>query len=49
MYTKDAKGALASWTVQEIPPNNSVNSSNVIHIDWLTGRAKIERADVVKP
>jgi prepilin-type N-terminal cleavage/methylation domain-containing protein len=49
MYTKDAKGAVASWTVQEIPPNNSVLSSNVIHIDWLTGRAKIERADVVKP
>lgn len=48
MYTKNPDGSLASWTVQEVPPNNSVTSSNVIHIDWLTGRAKLERADVTK-
>ncbi len=47
MYTRNpANGTLASWSVQEIPPNNSVNVSNVIHIDWMTGRAKLERADL---
>jgi prepilin-type N-terminal cleavage/methylation domain-containing protein len=46
MYTRNPDGTLASWNVQEVPPNNSINTSNVIHIDWLTGRAKLERADV---
>jgi hypothetical protein len=32
--------------VQENPLNNSVVSSNVIHIEWLTGRAKVERQEV---
>lgn len=32
--------------VQENPPSNSVNNSNVIHIEWLTGRAKVERQEV---
>ena len=32
--------------LQENPPNNSVLNSNVIHIDWLTGRAKVERQEV---
>jgi prepilin-type N-terminal cleavage/methylation domain-containing protein len=32
--------------VVESPANNSINMSNVVHIDWLTGRARIERQDV---
>lgn len=48
MYTRNPDGTLASWSAQEIPPNNSVNTSNVIHIDWVTGRAKLERADIVR-
>jgi len=32
--------------VQENPPGNSVNNSNVIHIEWLTGSAKVERQEV---
>jgi prepilin-type N-terminal cleavage/methylation domain-containing protein len=32
--------------VQENPLNNSVANSNVIHIEWLTGRAKVERQEV---
>jgi prepilin-type N-terminal cleavage/methylation domain-containing protein len=32
--------------VLETPPQNSVNISNVIHIDWLTGHARIERQEV---
>ncbi len=31
---------------QENPVNNSIISSNVIHIDWLTGKARIERQEV---
>jgi hypothetical protein len=27
----------------ETPATNSVNNCNLIHLDWLTARAKIER------
>ncbi len=48
LYTRDAtNGALATWSAQEVPVGNSTN--NVIHIDWLTGRARLERPDVTKP
>jgi hypothetical protein len=31
----------------ESPPGNSTNISyNVIHVDWLTGRARLERQEV---
>jgi len=35
-------------SVQERPPGNSTdtNSFNLIHIEWLTGRAKLERQEV---
>ena len=32
--------------VQESPPNNSVNNFNIIHIDWLTGRARVEKQEI---
>jgi prepilin-type N-terminal cleavage/methylation domain-containing protein len=31
--------------VEERPPNNSRLSYNIIHIDWLTGRARLERRE----
>jgi hypothetical protein len=35
--------APSSPTVSELPPGNSSSSAyNVIHIDWLTGRANLE-------
>ncbi len=33
-------------SVAEQPPGNSTNSFNVIHIDWLTGRARLERQEL---
>jgi prepilin-type N-terminal cleavage/methylation domain-containing protein len=30
-------------SIVETPPGNSVNNPNLIHIDWLTARARIER------
>ncbi|MCX8092103.1 MAG: prepilin-type N-terminal cleavage/methylation domain-containing protein [Verrucomicrobiae bacterium] len=30
-------------TVEERPPGNSTNAFNLIRIDWLTGRARVER------
>jgi prepilin-type N-terminal cleavage/methylation domain-containing protein len=47
-YPRDSAGNFtnAPADVQENPLNNSVNNSNVIHIEWLTGRAKVERQEV---
>jgi prepilin-type N-terminal cleavage/methylation domain-containing protein len=47
-YARDANGNLIPGTadVQETPPGNSVTLSNVIHISWLTGRARVERQEV---
>ena len=36
----------AAAFVRETPPGNSVDSYNVIHIDWLTGRARLERQEI---
>ena len=47
-YGRDNAGLVVGWTAQEIPPKNSVTASNVIRIDWLTGRAKLIRADVTR-
>jgi len=37
---------LANADAAETPPGNSTNNYNIIHIDWLTGRAKIERQEI---
>jgi prepilin-type N-terminal cleavage/methylation domain-containing protein len=49
-YPLDANGApqwqpgVASAPAPvETPPGNATNNANLIHIDWLTGRAKLER------
>ncbi|HEX3797858.1 MAG TPA: prepilin-type N-terminal cleavage/methylation domain-containing protein [Verrucomicrobiae bacterium] len=48
LYPRDADGNFISSApdVLETPPGNSITTSNVIHIDWLTGRAHIERQEV---
>jgi prepilin-type N-terminal cleavage/methylation domain-containing protein len=33
-------------SVSENPPNSSIDSFNLLHIDWLTGRARIERPQI---
>ena len=33
----------ATPSVVETPPGNATNNPNIIHIDWLTGRARLER------
>ena len=47
-YARDTNGALsrANADVIETPPGNYTSNFNVINIDWLTGRAKIEKVDI---
>ena len=47
-FPKDNYGNLIWDTadVRESPPNNSITNYNRIHIDWLTGRAKVERLEI---
>lgn len=36
----------AAWQnpeIEETPPGNDTNNPNIVHIDWLTGRTKLER------
>jgi hypothetical protein len=33
----------ATAMIMEAPPGNASNNCNIIHLDWLTARAKIER------
>lgn len=46
LYTRDANGGVTSFDIQEVPPGNSITASNHIVIDWLTGRARLEHAEV---
>jgi hypothetical protein len=46
---RDPKTGDLAWAPADIlerPPNNSVVNSNHIRIDWLTGRARVERAEI---
>jgi len=36
----------AAATVGEVPLGNSSNSFNLVHVDWLTGRGRLERREV---
>jgi prepilin-type N-terminal cleavage/methylation domain-containing protein len=47
-YLRDGNGNFIQGDpdVKETPPGNSISVSNVIHIDWLTGRAHVERLEV---
>jgi prepilin-type N-terminal cleavage/methylation domain-containing protein len=34
-------------TIQEIPPGNATSSSyNLVHVDWLTGRSRLEHQEI---
>jgi hypothetical protein len=47
-YPKDAPGVFA-WiepTPTEDPLNNSIATPNLIRIDWLTGRARVDRPEI---
>ena len=46
LYTRDQADHVQGFDVQEIPPGNSVANSNHIRVDWLTGRARVERLEV---
>jgi prepilin-type N-terminal cleavage/methylation domain-containing protein len=46
LYSRDANGKVNNLDVAEIPPGNSIVNSNHIRIDWLTGRARIERLEI---
>ncbi|HMP84873.1 MAG TPA: prepilin-type N-terminal cleavage/methylation domain-containing protein [Verrucomicrobiota bacterium] len=49
MYNRDANGNLvAPFTADalENPPFNSVTLSNHVRVDWLTGRARVERQEI---
>lgn len=47
-YPQDATGnfILAKPDWAETPPGNSTNDYHLIHINWLTGRAKLERKEI---
>ncbi len=42
LYPVGAAGPVAATPI-EAPAGNAVNNCNVIHLDWLTARAKVER------
>ena len=44
-YPMDNNGLfqMAPANVVETPPGNAWSNPNLIHIDWLTSRAKVER------
>ena len=41
----DKSAAQAPPTVTESPPGNSSNAFSLVHIDWLTGRARLEKQE----
>jgi prepilin-type N-terminal cleavage/methylation domain-containing protein len=47
-YVRDKAGQIALGTpdVQETPPGNSTNLFNYIHIDWMTGRPRVEKPEM---
>lgn len=44
--TPSGAGTQLTATAEEKPPNNSVDAYTFVVVDWLTGRAKIERQQV---
>jgi len=48
-YSKDPDTRalrLGPVSALETPPGNSTNSYNLVHIDWLTGRARLEKQEI---
>ncbi len=51
LFARDPSTGALAWSpadVLERPPNNSIVNSNHIRIDWLTGRARVERAEITQ-
>jgi hypothetical protein len=47
MYPEDqSRIGQADWI--ETPPGTSSNDYHVIHINWVTGRAKLERKEILQ-
>src|SRR5947209_15097472 len=50
IYGQDQNGvpqmSQADWV--ETPPGSSTNDYHLIHINWLTGRAKLERKEILQ-
>ena len=48
MFTKDRDGnnSFVPPDFREIPPGNSTNAYNRLHVYWQTGRAKVEKLEV---
>ena len=46
LYSRDENDRVRGFDAQELPPGNSVVNSNHIRVDWLTGRARVERVEV---
>jgi prepilin-type N-terminal cleavage/methylation domain-containing protein len=49
LSARDNSGNLIYFDVRESPPNNSIDNYNRIRIDGLTGRATLERPEIVPP
>jgi prepilin-type N-terminal cleavage/methylation domain-containing protein len=47
-YARDKAGQITLGTpdIQETPPGNSTNMFNYIHIDWMTGRPRVEKQEI---
>jgi hypothetical protein len=48
-FPRDSNGvplAAKPADVVETPPGNSISNYNNIRIDWLTGRARVERREM---
>lgn len=47
-YVRDKAGQITMGTpdLQEVPPGNGTNMFNYIHIDWMTGRPRIEKTEI---
>jgi hypothetical protein len=47
LYVRDeVTHDVTGFTVAEVPPGNSVTSSNHVVVDWLTGRSRWQRAEL---
>lgn len=47
-FSRDAQRRVRMTAVspEEKPAGNSTNSFNIVHVDWLTGRARLERQEI---
>ncbi len=46
LYTRAADNSVVNFSIQEVPPQNSLNTPNHVVLDWLTGRAHLVRLEL---